>query len=131
MGLALLAPVLERVQELRIQTCQASQVLGVYFICLALVGVDEPQLARICHEDLVTTLLQEPANPGRMGSRFYGDAQSLLGGEASFQGFGGGTQPAFLHNLATLLVDEAQIAVLVAEIQPGCHLWLFAATIHF
>jgi hypothetical protein len=36
MGLALLAPVLERVQELRIQTRQASQVLGVYFICLAL-----------------------------------------------------------------------------------------------
>jgi hypothetical protein len=29
MGLGIFAPVLERVQELRIQACQASQILGV------------------------------------------------------------------------------------------------------
>ena len=27
-------------------------------------------------------------------------------------------------------VDEAQVGVLVAEIQSGCHLWLVFATIH-
>jgi hypothetical protein len=37
MGLALFAPVLERVQELRIETRQASEVLGVYLIGLSLV----------------------------------------------------------------------------------------------
>jgi hypothetical protein len=59
MGLALFAPMLERVQELRIHSCQASQVLGIYFIRLAFVGVDEPQLARVRHKDLVAALLQE------------------------------------------------------------------------
>jgi hypothetical protein len=29
-----------------------------------------------------------------------------------------------------LLVDEAQVGIFVAEIESGCHLWLFAATIH-
>jgi len=45
MGLALFAPMLERVQELRINTRQASQVLSVYLIGLALIGIDEPQFA--------------------------------------------------------------------------------------
>jgi hypothetical protein len=92
MGLGAFAPVLHRVQELRVHSRQAGQVLGIYFICLAFVGVDEPQLACVGPEDLVATFLQEPANPRRMGSCFYGDAHGLLGGEASPQGFGGGTQ---------------------------------------
>ena len=57
MGLALFAPVLEWVQQLRIQSCQASQVLGVDLVGLALVGVDEPQFAGVGHQHLVTTLL--------------------------------------------------------------------------
>ena len=84
MSLALFASVLEWIEQLRVQACQASQVLGIYLICLTLVGVDEPQLAGIGHKDLVAALLQEPAYPGRVGSRFYGDAhRRLLGGEAS------------------------------------------------
>jgi hypothetical protein len=38
-GLALFAPVLERIQELRINPSQAGQVLGVYLVGLALIGV--------------------------------------------------------------------------------------------
>jgi hypothetical protein len=41
-----------------------------------------------------------------------------------------GAQPTLLDDLAALRVDEAQIGVLVAEIQSGCHLWLYFATIH-
>jgi hypothetical protein len=44
-GLALFAPVPQRIQELGIHSCQASQILGVDLIGLAPVGVDEPQLA--------------------------------------------------------------------------------------
>src|ERR671910_2387580 len=61
-------------------------------------GIDEPQFTGIGHKDLVAALLQEPANPGRVGSRFYGDAHGLLGVEAPSEGFGGGAQPALLHN---------------------------------
>ena len=78
MSLALLAPVLEWVQEFRIQTCQASQVLRVDLIRFALVGVDEPQLTGIGHKHLVTALLEYPARPRRVGSRLYGDAHGLL-----------------------------------------------------
>src|SRR5215210_8473333 len=65
-----------------------------------------------------------------MGSRLYGYAQRVLRGEASSESLGGGTQPTFLHNLATLLIDEAQVGVLVAEVQSGCYLWSLFATIH-
>ena len=36
MSLALLAPVLERVQELRVHSSQSSEVLGIYFVGFAL-----------------------------------------------------------------------------------------------
>jgi hypothetical protein len=42
MSLELFTAVFEWVQQLRIQTCQASQILSVYLICFAFVGVDEP-----------------------------------------------------------------------------------------
>ena len=84
MGLALFASVLEWIEQLRVQTCQTSQILGVYLVALAFVSVDQSQLTSIGHKDLVAALLQEPAYPGRVGSRFYGDAhRRLLGGEAS------------------------------------------------
>ncbi len=56
MSLALFAPMLYGVEELQIHSCQASQVLGVYLICLAFVGVDEPQFAGIGNQDLVASL---------------------------------------------------------------------------
>jgi hypothetical protein len=83
MSLGAFTPVPEWVQQLRIEACQVSEILGVNLIRFAFVGVDESQFAGIGHQHLVTTLLQEPANPGRVGSRFYGDAHGLLGGEAS------------------------------------------------
>ena len=57
MGLRVFAPMLEWVQQLGVHSCQASQDLGVYLICLAFVGIDEPQLPGIGHQDLVATLL--------------------------------------------------------------------------
>jgi hypothetical protein len=43
---------------------------------------------------------------------------------------GVGTQPALFDDLAVVRVDEAQVGVIVSEIESGSHLWLFAATIH-
>ena len=56
-SLGVFAPVLERIQELRIQTRQSSKVLGVDLIRFVLVSVDEPQFTGIGHQHLVTTLL--------------------------------------------------------------------------
>ena len=39
-------------------------------------------------------------------------------------------EQTLLHNLAAVLVDEAEIAVVVAEIHSGRHLWSFFVTIH-
>jgi hypothetical protein len=105
-SLALLASVLEWVQELRVHSSQASQVLGIDLVSLALVGVDEPQLPGIGHKDLVAALLEHPARPGRVGSGLDGYAHRRpLRRKAPLEGLGGGAQPAFLHDLATLLVD--------------------------
>jgi hypothetical protein len=57
MSLRVFAPVLEWVQQLRIYSCQAGEVLGVNLVGLTLVGVDEPQLPSIGHKYLVATLL--------------------------------------------------------------------------
>src|SRR5215213_10854251 len=65
-----------------------------------------------------------------MGSRFYRNAQRPLRAKAPLEGFGAGTQPTLLEHLTTLLVDEAQVGVLVAQVQSGCRLWLLFATIH-
>jgi hypothetical protein len=45
MSLRVFVPVLERIQELRIQPRQTSEVLGIDLIRFALVGVDEPEFA--------------------------------------------------------------------------------------
>jgi hypothetical protein len=108
MGLGVLTPVLEWVQQLRIKTCQASQILGIDLICLLLVGVDEPQFAGIGHKDLVAAFFEHPAHPRRMSSRLYCDSHGPLGGEAPPEGFGGGTQPTIFEGLAALCVDETQ-----------------------
>jgi hypothetical protein len=105
MSLGAFTPVPEWVQQLRIEACQASEILGVDLIRFAFVGEDVSQFAGIGHQDLVSTLPQEPVNPRRVGSRFYGDAHGLLGREASPEGFGSGAQSALLHNLAALLID--------------------------
>ena len=130
MGLGAFAPVPNRVQEPRIETRQAGEVLGVDLVGLAPVGVDEPQFASVGHQHLVATLLQEPTDPGRVGPRLNGDAQGPLRSEASPQSFGGGAQPALLHNIAAFCVDEAQVGVFVAEVQSGCRPWFVPATIH-
>jgi hypothetical protein len=129
MSLALLAPMLYGVEELRIEACQASQILGVDLVGLAFVGVDELYLARIGNQYLVATLLEHPACPGRVSPSLYCDAQRLLRAKASPEGLGVRAQPTFLHNLTTVLIDEAQVGVLVAEIQSGCHLQLVFANI--
>jgi hypothetical protein len=49
MSLALLAPVLERIQQLRVHSSQASQVLGIDLVGLLLVGVDQSQFAGVGH----------------------------------------------------------------------------------
>jgi hypothetical protein len=58
MSLRVFAAVLEWIEQLRVHSCQASQVLGVYLIRFTLVGVDEPQLPGVGHQDIVATLLQ-------------------------------------------------------------------------
>jgi hypothetical protein len=57
-GLGVFAPVLERVEKLRIEACQAGEVLGVYFVCFACSGVDEPQFAGVGHQHLMATLFE-------------------------------------------------------------------------
>jgi hypothetical protein len=130
MSLALFAPVLEWIEQLRVHSCQASQVLGVYLICLTLVSVDQSQLTGVGHQYLVSALLEQPTNPGRVSSGLDGHAHRPLRGEASPQSFGGCTHPTLLDHLAAVGVQETQIAVFVAEIQPGRHLWSLFVTIH-
>ena len=88
-------------------------------------------LAGIGHQDLVAALLEQPANPGRVGSGLDGYAQEAAR-RRSVALKASGVVRSLPSSITSPLVrvDEAQIGVLVAEVQSGCHLWLFAATIH-
>lgn len=108
---------LERVQQLRIHSSQPSQVFGIQFVALALVGVDEPCLAGIGHQNLMTALLlEQPANPRRMGAHLDGYAQRSLGIEVAPESLRDGTQPALFDDLTAFGVQQAPIAVFVSEV---------------
>jgi hypothetical protein len=129
-GLGVLAPVGNRVEQLGIKARQAGEILGVDLIGLALVGVDQSQFAGVGHKYLVAALLQNPAGPGRVGAGLDGNAHRSLRSEASPEGFGAGTQPTLLEHLAAICVDERKVGVFVAEVQSGCRVWFVPANIH-
>ena len=64
-----------------------------------------------------------------MGSDFDGDLEGVLGVKTLPETLRGRTQPTLFYDLATVGVDQAQMAVFVTEIQPGCNLWSLPATI--
>ena len=100
MSLGVLTAVLKRVEQLRINACQASEILSIYLIGFALVGVDEPHFTRIGYKDLMAALLEHSANPGRMSARLHGDSQWPLRGKAYPASLRSGAQPAFLDHFA-------------------------------
>ena len=91
--------------------------------------VDQPGLARIGYQYLVAQAFEDPVHPARVSADFDGDLQLLLGVEAAAEVLRGGAQPALLNELATVGVEDAQLTVLVAEVQPYRHLRLLGATI--
>src|SRR3712207_407126 len=113
---------LQRREQLGVHSSgKTSQLLGIQLVGLSPLAIDQPRLARVGHQDLVATLFEHPAHPRRVSSRLDGDCHLLLGVEAPLEGLGGGTQPTLFYDLASVCVDEAEIAVFVAEIQTGCH----------
>src|SRR5215216_7148540 len=129
MSLGLLAAMLYGIQKLGIGSGKTRQLLGVELVGLTLVAVDQPCLARIGHQNLVTAVMEDPVHPGRVGTDFDGDLHLLPRVEAATEVVWGSTQPALLEELTTVGVEDAQIAVLVAEVQTHRHLRLLGATI--
>ena len=125
----MLLAVLERGQQLGIYSDKPGQVLGVYPIGFVLVLVDQAQLTSVGYQHFVAALFQKPADPGRMGSHFDGDAHGLVALETLPEGLGSGAQPTLFYDLAALGIEKAQVAVLVAEIQTRRHLRLLLVSI--
>jgi hypothetical protein len=103
-------------------------LLRIYLICLAFIGVDKPQLPGIGDQYLVTTLLEHPACPRRVSSRLHCDALRLLGGEASQKALGVVCSLPIISPLTVSMRQRWEL--FVAEIHSGCHMWLHFATIH-
>lgn len=71
------AAMLDRAEQLAIEARDASQVLGVDLIVLALILVDQAQLSRVSHDHLVTELRQKTTDPWGVHACFDGDHLSL------------------------------------------------------
>src|SRR5215218_289786 len=130
MSLGVAASVLHRVQKLGIGPSEAGQLLGIELVGLTPLAIDQPSLTRVSDQYLVTTLLQQTAYPGRVGSDLDGDMQRPFRIEpAPHRLWGGAAQPAPLDELAAFGVDETEVAVLVSQIHTRRHLHLLGATI--
>jgi hypothetical protein len=64
-----------------------------------------------------------------VGADLNGYLERPLGAKAPLEGFGSGTQPALLDNLTAFVIQQAEIAILVSQIQPGRHFGRSFATI--
>ena len=69
MSLGFLTSMLYGIEQLGIDPGQTGQLLGVELVGLALVAVDQPDLARVGHEHLVTAPFEQPAHPGEAMKR--------------------------------------------------------------
>jgi hypothetical protein len=124
-----LSPMLQRPEQLGVYSGKTSQLLGIQPVGLAPLAIDQSRLARVGHQDPVVTLFEHSAHPRRVGSHLNSDCHPLLGAKAPPEGLRGGTQPTLLDHLAALLVDEAEVGILVAQIHSGCQQRCSSATI--
>jgi hypothetical protein len=58
-----LAPVFDRGEQLGVETSEASQVLRVHAVVLAVRVVDQPKSPRVGDDHLVPEFLEQPAHP--------------------------------------------------------------------
>jgi hypothetical protein len=132
MSLALFTAVFEWVEQLRIQTCQASEILSIDLIGFALVFVDEPHFTRIGYQDLVAALLEHSANPGRVGARLDGYAQRPLSEQKRRLKASGVVRslPSSITSPLSVSTLGTGRSICRRGLKSGCNLWLLAATIH-
>ena len=106
----------DRCEELWIQSAQTRKALGVDAITLAVVGVDQTDLAGVGHQHFVAACFQHAAHPGRVGTNLDHDAHRRTALKLISQCIRCGTKPPLLDDAARV-VQETKAAVAVAEIQ--------------
>src|SRR5215217_6909194 len=107
---------LDRREQTSIEACQAGEVLGIEPVVLAALGVDEPELAGVGHQDLVAAPSQQAADPGRVRARLERHAHRLDADETPLEGLRGRGDAGLLDDLAGLGVQQAQVAVTVSYV---------------
>jgi hypothetical protein len=115
-GLRGLSSMLDRREQTSIEACQAGEVLGIEPVVLAALGVDEPELAGVGHQDLVGASSQHAADPGRVRARLERHAHRLDADETPLEGLRGRGDAGLFDDLAGLGVQQAQVAVAVSYV---------------
>lgn len=132
-GLGVFAPVLYRVEKLGIYPGQTGQLVGIELVGLAPFAVDQPCLAGVGYEDLVSASLEQPTHPRRVGADLDGYLERPLGAEAPLKGFGSGTQsrPSSMTSPLSSSSRQRDSCTYLSQIQPGRHLGCsFASIVH-
>jgi len=91
--LCLLAAVLDRPQQLRINARQSRQGLSIQSIVFSAALRDELYLPWIGHDNLMPKTPQQAAHPGRMGPDFDGDPGPPSGTKPLHHSFARGDLP--------------------------------------
>lgn len=105
-------------EQLRVEPGQPGQVFGIGSIVLARVLVDQAQLPGVRDKDLMPEMGQERADPTGVGPDLHGHPAGRKGSEPALQRTGGGGNAALFDHLA-VRIEEAEIGLLVAQIDAG------------
>ena len=98
-----------------VETTDAGQILRVHAVALGVVFVDQAQLAGVRHVDLMTAVLEQARDPGRVGAGLEDQTRRGHAREAPLQGCRRGAQAGLLDELA-IRIDRAQLRVVIAQV---------------
>jgi hypothetical protein len=107
--LLLYRAVRNRPENVRIETCVASQLLGIDLIALAITVRYGSQLADVGHDHLVPELLELFADPDRMNARLHGNTCRRQARKPLPDRLRGGPEAASVDHFA-VLVESAVMA---------------------
>ncbi len=108
-------------QDLRVEPCEARQLLGIDLIALAITMRYRSQLTDVGHDDLVTQLLELLADPDRVCPRLHRYPRWRHGSKPLLDPFRAGSEAASIDHFS-FFVERAVMAPDISKVDANRHL---------
>ena len=113
-------PVPDGGEELRVESAEPGEVLGIGAVGLALAARDQPDLPRVGDDHVVTELREHPAQPRGPRPHLHHHPGALQWGERPRERRGRRADSLLPHDLP-VATEDAEVAVAVADVDADSH----------